>query len=335
MKQLTLLVLSLLVVLPSLSAIVRTVDRNAGAVAMYTNIPDAYEDANPGDTILITGSGTGYGSLDCYKELHFIGAGYFLVDNEIPGLNTKASVLSITFKKNPSIGLEDSSGSSCVGIAGGIIVDDNVSEIVIDKCANANSTWTFNGGATVSRCYVRGTNRYFYLRASGSSVSNSIIENLYLQAISTSAVNCVVTNYVETVQNSSITNTIFILTGTDRKVGSGGFTYCMNVGADLFTEGEGNVLPGQLVSNVFLDHNAPGNVDNFYRLNPDETKNPAIDGGQVGNDTVVNMGAFGGSNPYLLSGLTDRPRMTYLSVPGVATGNSPLTIGAAAQSFPE
>jgi hypothetical protein len=100
MKKLSLITLPFVILVSSLTAKVITVDNNAGSVAQYSNLGTAIAEADAGDTILIAGSPNAYGTFNVYKQLHFVGAGYFLAENSIPGLSSNVSTVSMTIKKD-------------------------------------------------------------------------------------------------------------------------------------------------------------------------------------------------------------------------------------------
>jgi len=331
MKTPTSIILTLIFVVSFLSAQnVITVDRNPGAVAMFTNMTDAYAAAVDGDTILVAGSATIYGSLDCYKELHFIGNGYMLgsTGNDIPGVNRNATTLNIDFKENVSQGFGDSSNSSVTGMAGGFGSDAMVTGVVVDKCLNVtNQNWIFDGTVTITRCYFR--NNLIRLNASGSSISNSRVSNLELKQANTSADHCIIGSTIQTVVGSSVSNTIFWFDKTSDMDADGNFTYCVNIGpAGIVPAGIGNDTGVHLLSEFFVNPSEDPTIDNYYML---KEGSPGSGTGQGGAD----MGIFGGSKPYVLSGVPGIPRMTEFSVPAIATGLSALEFEFSAQSFSE
>jgi hypothetical protein len=152
MKKILSLVFVFCVFLIPLSAKVITVDNNAGSVAQYSSLASAITEADPGDTLLIVGSPSSYGSHSIYKELHFIGVGYFLAENNIPGLSTNHTLAHITFKQDNSLG--DSDNSSAAGISGALNSDPGVSGLIIDKCYSPSWNWRFQGQVTVTTCYT-------------------------------------------------------------------------------------------------------------------------------------------------------------------------------------
>jgi hypothetical protein len=328
MKKYSLLVLSLFIASTAYSATVRTVDNNVGSVAMYSSITAAYADAEDGDTILVAGSPTAYGILDCYKELHFVGAGYWLNVNGIPGTNISTTSLNILFKENVGLGLGDSSGSSVTGIHGRFESQASVTGLVIDKCINITSHhWVFSGPVTITRSYHRNTR--IYLQARGSSISNSKADHLHLEIEDTSVNHCVITISLATVVNTSVSNSIFIFESASNLSALGNFTYCLNVGpADIVPVGIGNNTNQNFLGNVIANPLADPAIDNYYVL---KDGSPASGTGQNGAD----MGMFGGSKPYVLSGVPGIPRMTHFSVPAIATGLSALEFELSAQAFSE
>ena len=147
---------SLLAILSPLSGVVRTVDNNDGAIAMYENITDAYDAALDGDTILVAGSTMNYGTVNCHKRLHFVGPGYFLATNGIPGINMVRASVNIAFLKDDFLG--DSSGSSSIGIYGSLSTAAGTTGIVVDKCYYV-STWTFFGETTARGVFIPARSR--------------------------------------------------------------------------------------------------------------------------------------------------------------------------------
>lgn len=69
-----------------------TVSKDPNRVAQYSDLQLAIDDATNGDTILVYGATTGYGSINIYKPLVLIGEGY----NGNNGLVSSISTLSIT-----------------------------------------------------------------------------------------------------------------------------------------------------------------------------------------------------------------------------------------------
>ena len=317
----TALLAAITLLISSLSAEVRTItiDRKPGTVAMFDNLADAYSDANDGDTLLFAPSSTGYGSVLCYKQLTFLGSGYRLDDNAVPGLNSNSVNVDITFKNDAGTG--NSSGSVVRGMTGSITVDANVVDIIIDKCYNINHNWNINGAATISRCYHVNS---LILNGSDSTVFNCILSALELNAVDTTATNCIITSRINTVPLSSVSNTIFTFSNGSNFDGDGSFTHCLSIGGTYLPGGLNNIN-GQIYDDVFVPS---GSFDAKYQL---KSEGPA-EGAGLGD---VDMGIYGGTTPYVLSGVPGIPRLTRFAVPATATNTSGLTFEVEAEAFPE
>ena len=195
------------------------------------------------------------------------------------------------------------------------------------RLGRVNRNWIFDGPVTVKRCYFR-TN-IIRLNASASSISNSRVSTLELDQANTSADHCIIGNTIQTVVGSSVSNTIFWLDKASDMDADGNFTYCVNVGpAGIVPAGIGNDTGVHLLSEFFVNPTGEATLDNFYIL---KEGSPASGTGQGGAD----MGIFGGTKPYVLSGVPGIPRMTEFSVPAIATGLSALEFEFSAQSFSE
>ena len=327
MKKNSLFALLFFIVSTALSAKVITVDNNAGAVAQFNNITDAYAAAEDDDIILLAGSATSYGGINCYKRLQFIGNGYFLANNSTPGLNKATATLNISFKEDVNTGLGDSSNSSVLGLAGVYTSPVSVSGLTIEKCYGTGS-WVFDGTVTVTRSFNPGR---IYLRESNSSVSNTIVAYLHITEENITATHCVVTVACYNVANTSISSTIFMVTTPGNLETNANITYSINVGPDnIVPDGVGNNTTGQILANVFTLEGGSGAVDKYY-----QTKEGGAADNTGNNAGTEDMGAFGGAVPYVLSGVPGIPRMTYFAVPSIATGLTPLEFEGSARSIPE
>ena len=164
------------------------------------------------------------------------------------------------------------------------------------------------------------------LNASDSSISNTIVANLNLSAIDTTATNCVVTSNIGTVALSTVSNTIFLISNPNNFDTDGSFSYCMAVGSNLLPAGLGNIN-GPLLPDV-LTGTGTSTSDAYYQL---ADGSPAIGSGLNSAD----MGAYGGDTPYVLSGVPGIPRITRFVVPATATDTSGLVFEVEAEAFPE
>ncbi len=301
---------------------VHTVDNNAGAVAQFSGVQAAIDAASPGDIILIAGSPTYYGTFDIYKELHFVGVGYFLGTNGVPGLSTHGASVGLNFRNNPSLG--NSAGSSATGLSGLKNSDPGANNIVIDKCYDAQNNWRFQGNVTITRCYSRNDIR---IDAADSSISNTITWTVNLIAANQSLTNSVIRREIQTTSNQTVRNCIFLepVTGNSLDLAAD-YTYCLKVGGGGLPD-DGTNINGALLTDVFAAVGA-SDVDAYYELKEGSL---AADAGFGG----VDMGAYGGDKPYVLSGIPGRPRMTRFDIAPTATGLTELTFEVESQAFAE
>jgi hypothetical protein len=115
-KQLYFLTITVLLTLP-VSAKIWRVNNNTGVNANFTTLQAAHDGAADGDTLHVEGSPTSYGSITLTKKLVIIGTGYYLGENP----NTQA--LKITAKASFVQFNQSSAGSVLIGMdmQGGMI----------------------------------------------------------------------------------------------------------------------------------------------------------------------------------------------------------------------
>lgn len=328
---------------PAAQARVLTVDNNPGAVAMFNDFWSAYIAAEPGDALLLAGSPESYvlaGPIT--KRIHLVGPGYFLAENQIPGVNTWSAKLvgpvvlsyKVMFISDPAAETS-AAGSTLTGVEFSGYFDTGV-QVTLDRCLGGGiSDQVFYGGATqfgrltVRRCYGGFVN----LDAAGSIAVNSIFTSGYFGP-GASAANCVFTSGVGGQQGSSIASSIFAFSTPPTAASfaesfQGSASYCMAIGGSFLREESGNINGVETWGDVFagpLPTEGGRQFDRGYRLKPGS---PAIGAGFNG----VDMGAFGGTTPYILSGMPSRPRITRLIVPPIANSATGLRFEVSGQSY--
>jgi hypothetical protein len=295
---------------------------------IYVTAQAAHDAAVSGDTIHIEPSGVTYGNLTITKQLVIIGNGYFLgpaTSNFNPNLQAipNSSILqTVTFN----------AGSSNSTITGTSIT------------ANL---YLAQDGSTLTNITVRRNNIAPYLYAYGTVNNSKIIQNyfdgngiaqapgtftnflfsnnLMIGAIQFDANdNGVVENnvlnivgfYGLTIYNSIIRNNI---DGTNTATGTfTGSTVQNNMSVNtVFGNLDGNIQNVNL-TNVFEDwaNTSPSfSTDSRLQL---KAGSPAIGAGFGG----VNMGAYGGSFPYVFSGIPNVPSIFKLNTPAIVTSNT-------------
>ena len=320
-----------------------TVNNAPGTVAMYTSVQEAVNAAAPGDTVLVAGSPHSYGHLDLYKKLNIVGSGYLVEaeNNNVPGINKFTTTLSVAFRGNAS---GTGGGSTLSGIHGGFTSDgfEGVTgEIQIDKCRGG---FNFHTPVKLTRCAAaNGAGLY----APGSSIRNSIVGLSLELGNAVTAVNCTFVSGnggITLAPQASISSFIFVVPEaapfTIRNEGS--ITHSV-VASGPTIVGQRSFLPAGLgnIQNVVAMREilARGETwtdaqlnqfaqlyDNLWSTAPTSVaKGTGLNG--------VDMGAFGGPTPYVLSGVPSRPRITRFLVPALVSDNSTLKFEVDAQAF--
>ena len=283
----------------------------------------AHDGAVAGDTLYVTGSGTEYGTLTLTKTLYIFGPGYVLSEN----LDNQA--MPISAKTGAIVFSTDSEGSLISGLFVGYSVNINVNNVTILR-NYINHDLTFN--PDVSNCIII-QNYLNYPISTGGNCLNLIISNNIISAYinnnagismnSTSSADIqynVIRGSVD-INNSTFFNNII----TDNNNFS--FTDCdvrsnISEGAQVGTA-NGNQSNVDM-STVFAGTET-GSTDSQWQL---AEGSPAIGAGT--DDTDIGM--FGGSVPYVLSGIPNIPRIYFFTAPSVGTEESGLNVHLKAKS---
>ncbi|NBC58611.1 MAG: hypothetical protein GVY05_10075 [Bacteroidetes bacterium] len=298
----------------------------------FTTVSDAITAASNGDIIYIEPSTTNYGNINVNKSLIFIGNGY-LLDGSTDGNanlqeNTNNSVLERVILN------AGSEGSTFKGLNvnrfnfSSIATNTN---ITIEKCrirqpnsAIFASSGTFNN-ISITKCYFSGTSFSDILDSSGNTINNLTVENCIFNGgvsinPSTSSTNLVFRNNIAT-RISGIG--LYVANNIFTSSTNSSFNTCV-VRNNVFVANQpgvtvgplstnGNNLIGQTLTDIIVNS---GSADGRYQL---AASSPAINGGVDIGGTKPDCGAFGGPDPYKLSGIPDIPTIYELSLPN---GNS-------------
>lgn len=314
-------------------------------VNIYSTIQAAHDAAVAGDIIYVEPSVTDYGSVDVRKRLTIIGNGYFLDKNSnVPFDQRTSKIGSITFNNG-------SANSILTGIEMNSFISITDVNIIITRCripteisfglssnlvAGVNSR---GNNATVTKCFIGGQ----IIGQNSTSVSsqfgyNCTITNNIHQGRINSITNSVIANntynsaglggiVMNNLNGCSVTNNIYDARGLTSPIpfvfGGAGNTISNNIclGQAGTPSGNGNVNFGNaaitfLVANPWTTF---GIEDAPFQL---AAGSPAIGIGTGG----TNAGAFGGANPYILSGLPAYPVMTNFTTSGVGNTTTPLQV---------
>lgn len=331
MKKLIILSLFALCATTASQAKVWRVNNNAGVDADFTNISTAIANASvvSGDTIYVEPSSSTYNISGLAKQLTIIGNGYLLdttgANNGNPGLqenvlNSKVSTVTLN---------AGSEGSSFIGLYFGnyniyfsTIAD--TANIKVERCYRPNfyfynNTSMVRANITIRKCYRPNEINKLDITFHNLIFENNIIKNssqFYLRVSATST-NCYFRN--NTIEGSPRLANIYVANNVFLKNYTSTFTSCV-VKNNVFVFNQtgittgplstnGNNLVNQTRASLILD---TGSDDGKYQL---AASSPAIGGGVDILGTKPDCGAFGGTDPYVLSGIPNIPTIYSLSFP--------------------
>lgn len=314
-----------------------TVDNKSGSIADFTEIQAAHDAAWAGDTIYVHSSGSSiYKKVTVSKKLYIIGPGYFLDENPNTQVDVRPAICNSFLFNSGSEGSLLSGFEINVTTSYYDDININADNIIIkrNKCVHTGA----NIEITNDRSNIIITGNYFKSDAYsktieiGTNCNNIQISNNYLNsegesnysiwAKSSSSVevwNNVLAGNVE-IHNSHFHNNI-MMTGTFTGTNSPA-DINHNIGdANQFGTANGN-QENVSMNTVFL---LSGSTDGQWQL---KSGSPAIGAGLSGED----CGMFGGTTPYILSGLPAIPTIYFFVAPGSASGSQGLQVQIKAKS---
>lgn len=342
MKKLFLLIVTVSFLTVATQAKIWRVNNNAGISADATtltilfdgtnNLPANPEAAN-GDTIHVEPSTTAYAFPTINKQVVIIGNGYLLT-----GAGSNAGLQENTLTSIVG-GFRFANGSAGTKIIGITLSNSNdfssgysgTVNIVFEKCRYINSPlFSFTTGATYDgitfrKCLMPGINNSS--AANVAALNNFIVENCIVVGNvfwckPPAATNFIVRNNVFSLgaspavdlNNAYVANNLF-LTGAALN----SFVSC-NVKNNIFTANQtgvtvgplnvnGNNLISQTLASIIVNS---GSDDGKFVL---AAGSPAIAGGVDISGSKPDCGAFGGNDPYKLSGIPGIPTIYSLTVP--------------------
>lgn len=291
--------------------------------ADFTTLEAAISAASDHDTIYVEGSAIAYEGATIKKPLTIIGPGFFLNENPETQANTTDANFStgITFA-------DGSQGSAIMGCRlKNAVVTIEVSDITVIRNYVLNIECNGNSSnILIAQNYV---NRY--INGGLAVLTNCIISNNivgYQISMPVASGPLIVSNnvcissnrtYPIDVYNASIQNNILTNDYADILENTGN-TFANNILAIDGTNANGNQYNIDM-DMVFTD------FDGSLKLSTDgkwqlKEGSPAIGAGVGGAD----CGVFGGSTPYVLSGIPSLPHIYEAEVPASATSESGLQV---------
>lgn len=332
------LILSGIFISLQVQAKVWRVNNILGVNANFTNLPAALSSASVvnGDTLYIEGSPTIYGGFTLNKKLVIIGTGYFLSGtNSNPGL--QANPYSSSFGGQAIVFDSTASGSVLMGLDNffmgvGSVLGSATDSITITRCnfggigiyygATANTTMK---GWKVNKSYITGTIGDFLIQ-DWEVRNNIIIGGITLTSLSNS--NNIFRNNVFrsgiTIYNGYFANNIISNNSCTFLNVTLKNNLCVGAPAGFSTYAGTNGNINNQSDAALFEALANNSTDGFWRLKPGS---PAIGAGlTIGAVVSPDCGAYGGPDPYIISGIPNIPTIYTLTVPasipaGTATMN--------------
>ena len=327
MKKHALLLAVLAVLLVNnIQAAIWRVNNNPGINANFTSFTAAQNVASNGDTLYFEGSPVSYGDITITKPLVIIGPGYFLTENP----QTQANPVSAQFGTvNFNAG---SSGSILCGCVFNGHINIKVGNIVI----KGNYCFGIDLVNTTSFSNVYILKNYIYddgiTTTSSLAVNNIVIGNNFIKTYYTNENSIAFSNTCNSIINNNVIRTnmhVFNSTISNNIQYSGvqalnNNYYYNNIGSGTqFPSGNGNQQSIDM-ANVFVG--ATGNsTDGQWQL---KEYSPAIGAGNDGLD----CGMFGGTDPYVLSGMPDIPSIYQIIMPSSGNTNTGINVTVKAKT---
>jgi len=337
----------------SVSAKIWIVDSNPGSASKdFVNLQAAHDGASAGDTLYLIGSGVSYISakVTINKRLIIIGPGHFLNNPE-----TQVSLLPATLANsgdlssrcdNTILFASGSEGSVIMGLTIKGKIEISTSNILIkrNRFASIDGFGSCGGstqGITVSGSNVIIAQNYLQYEESrpiitvNSGFSTIRIANNFLaknccnnRSIESTGSGLEISNNIFfgdniTVSNALIQNNCFLALGSVSISVSGSIfrNNILSFGGSSIPAGVGNI-PSTPQAAIFV---GTGTTDGQWKL---KDGSPAIGAGYEG----VDIGMFGGAEPYVLSGIPPIPTIYQLNAPAVGEKNTGLPITIKAKS---
>lgn len=293
-----------------------------------------------GDTLLVEASVNDYGIIVLTKRLNIIGTGYFLDENlNLQNTAVTAKVLQLTFDINSSGSLVsgiEGSGSTSFGYNAFYFSNNPLNNITITKCNIAqirfqNAVGTLIHNVVISKNFIVSIN---YISASfggngtidGLIITNNYFANLTLSDRFLGSISQNVINNGVNIQGNEFQNNI-VIGGTITPNNNSNSTMHHNIftfALPSFLTAASNNKPSLNTNYIFQNYNDPSS-DKKYQLRSVGSCNECYQG-----FNGFQIGMFGGSDPYVLSGIPAIPTIYKLqSVSTTGVGSSiPVTISS-------
>ena len=305
------------------SAKIWRVDSNTANVADFRNLQEAHDGASERDTLYVAGSGKSYGDLTLTKTLYIFGPGYFFEENpDTQAWPVSATAEYITFDTG-------SEGSLIAGLSISTTLYAGSIKPIYVKTNNINIRNTlannirFNNG--VSNCIIM--QNYFRNKVTFNSNCQGII--FYNNIIPAAEISFESTCSADFQYNLiggkiSLSNSIFhnniIIGESDFELTNCDIANNISSGEQVGTDNGNQSNVNE--SEIFV---GTGSSDGNWKL---AEGSPATAVGTEGTD----IGPYGGSTPYVISGVPNIPSIYYFVSPTAASKESGLPVHIKAKS---
>ena len=323
MKKLTLTAIILLGIIVIVHAKSWRVNNTPGVDADFTTLAAAQDSVAAGDTLYIEGSATSYGNFALTKKLILIGPGYFLTENDTTQATKQMAVLGDQVWIQASAAGSVISGLYCKGWilnkANNVVITRNRVDDTSYGIGVAWDTETHDVVVSQNYCDEISKNR----SARDILIFNNIVKDriqmgtLY-EHFTGVIKNNVVGNFIETANSEVTNNIIYNTNGGGYKISGQGNSYKYNLFAGTSVPSGTNNTANVDMNTVFADFTSKS-VDNDFML---KEGSPALGAGENGTD----CGAFGGDQPYVLSGIPGVPHIYEAIIPTSASSDSGLKV---------
>lgn len=306
------------------------VNNNAGVVADFSTISAVISSASVvnGDTIHLEPSATTYTGPTINKQLVIIGNGYFLTgaggNSGLQATTSESTVSDMTFANGSAgtklIGLVLQNNSFVGGYNGNV-------NITFEKCrftgvapVNFQNRAEIFSNIVLRKCFF--TTAASTWQAANATLNNVTIENSIFASTVAFLTGAGTLNFVfrnNHITGVAILSNAYVANSVFASASQNTFTSC-NVKNNLFVVNQtgvttgplstnGNNLVSQTLTSIIVN---TGSDDGKFQL---AAGSPAIGGGVDISGTKPDCGAFGGTDPYKLSGIPGIPTIYALTVP--------------------
>lgn len=311
-----------------------------GSGADFTSLQEALDEAEDGDIFLVQGSAENYGNFIVDKQVAIYGPGYVLGQNEEPFTQANTAHAEISNAQFDE-GAEGSLISGVV-ITGAlycqsdmVVTRNNLRGAITTAFSSHESNVIFRQNYFTGVALLANSNcdawiyegnifnRNLSNLVQSASMSGFVFRNNTFYYNSTSGTVSYIT------WSAVFENNIFLTAGADVEFSNttGVFENNITSGTGSFNSIGGENLDGVDPEDLLvgLSGSIDSSEDGFFVL---LDNSPAVDYGNDGGE----CGAFGGSYPYVFSGIPEIPNIFFLDVPTSASTSDGLEIHLKAKS---